>query len=730
MNADTPGRTDGSPVERISETMPPVLPEKVEESNPAVWGEGAARLDDWVAIAADGTVIVHSGKVELGTGVRTALAQIVAEELDVPLDRIRMVMGDTGRTPNEGYTAGSKTIRMGGRALRDAAAEARQALLEAASSRLGVAIDALVVNDGTIRVGSEPERAVSFAELMGGRRFDRLVTGTAPHKAPQAYHVVGAPVSRVDLMEKVTGHAPYVQNLRLPGMLHARVLRSHSPTATLATLDASAVRDARVVQRNNFVAVVAEREIDAIRAARQLNVTWQESTPLAPEEADLYTWLREQQARDQVVAARGNVEAAFDGAATHVQATYYQPFQAHASIGPSCAVAEYREGSLTVWCSSQGVYPLRGALADLLAMPEERIHVIFVDGSGAYGHNGADDVAADAAVLACELAGQPVRVQWMREDEFVWEPKGPAMLMEQRAGLNERGDIVAWDYAVWSPSHARRPRKALDFIAGQQMRGVNEQPPPTFFLGGDRNAATNYTLPNSQVTMHWQLRMPLHSSSLRSLGATGNTFANESFMDELAVAAGVDPLDYRLRHLDDARARAVLTAATERAGWGATVPPGEGLGLAFARYENDEAYVATVAHVRVDESTGAVRVLRVVVAHDCGLIINPDGLRNQIEGNVIQGVSRALKEEVRYAGTEITSVDWDTYPILTFSEIPEVDIVLIDRPDQPSVGAGEPATITMAPAIANAICAATGARVRAVPFSRKQISAALAARGT
>lgn len=728
MNADTPERRDSAPASRASETMPPVRPEKAEESNPAVWGQGAAQLDDWLAIAPDGTVVVRSGKVELGTGVRTALAQIVAEELDVPLDRIRMVMGETGRTPNEGYTAGSKTIRMGGRALRDAAAEAHQALLELASSRLGVAIDALVVHEGAIRVGGEPERAVSFAELMGGRRFDRLVTGTAPHKAPQEYQVVGVPISRFDLLEKFTGHAPYVQNLRLPGMLHARVVRTHSPTATLAALDASAVRDARVVQRGNFVAVVAEHEIDAIRAARQLYVTWQQSTPLVPEEADLYTWLREQPARDQVVAALGDVEAALDGASRRVQATYHQPFQAHASIGPSCAVAEYRDGMLTVWCSSQGVYPLRGALADLLEIPEEHIHVVFMDGSGCYGHNGADDVAADAAVLACELAGRPVRVQWMREDEFVWEPKGPAMLMEQRAGLNEHGDIVAWDYAVWSPSHARRPGKALDLIAGQQMRGMNEQPPPAFFLGGDRNAATNYALPSSRVTMHWQLRMPLRSSSLRSLGATGNTFANESFMDELAIAAGADPLDYRLRHLDDARARAVLMAATERAGWGTTLPHGEGLGLAFARYENDEAYVATVAQVRVDEATGAVRVLRVTVAHDCGLIINPDGLRNQIEGNVIQGVSRALKEAMHYAGTEVTSRDWDAYPILTFSEVPEVEIVLIDRPDQPAVGAGEPATITVAPALANAIYAATGARVRAVPFSRERVSATLAAR--
>lgn len=727
MNADAPRRTDGPPAERITETMPPVRPEKAEESNPRVWSEGAEQLDGRLSIALDGTVVARSGKVELGTGVRTALAQIVAEELDVPLERVRMVMGDTGRTPNEGYTAGSKTIRMGGRALRDAAAEARQALLEAASRRLDVPEHMLVVHEGIVTVSGEPGRTVSYAELMGGRRFDRLVTGAAPHKAPQEYQTVGAPMPRVDLMAKFTGHAPYVQNLRLPGMLHARVVRSHSPTATLAALDDSGVRDVRVVRHGNFVAVVAEREIDAIRAMGQLQVTWQQSTSLLTTD-DLYGWMREQPARDQVVAARGDVEAVLDGATTRLQATYYQPFQAHASIGPSCAVAEYREGCLTVWCSSQGVYPLRGALADLLSISEERIHVIFMDGSGCYGHNGADDVAADAAVLAYEIAGRPVRVQWMREDEFVWEPKGPAMLMEQRAGLNDRGDITAWDYAVWSPSHARRPRKALDFVAGQLMHGTGEQSPPAFFLGGDRNATTNYTLPNSRVTMHCLSFMPLRSSSLRSLGATGNTFANESFMDELAVAAGVDPLEYRMRHLDDLRARAVLAAATERAGWGASLPQGEGLGLAFARYENDEAYVATVAHVRVDEVTGEVRVKRVVVAHDCGLIINPDGVRNQIEGNIIQGVSRALKEEVGFAGAEVTSSDWSTYPILTFSEIPEIEIVLIDRPDQPAVGAGEPATITMAPAIANAIFAATGARVRAVPLSHARVRAALVAR--
>ena len=698
-----------------------------EEQRPSVWGAASAQLDDWIAIEPDGTIVARSGKVELGTGVRTALAQIVAEELDVPLERVRMEMGDTARTPNEGYTAGSKTIHLGGVALRNAAAEARLALLECAAERLNMAVDALAVRDGAVMVAGEPERSLGFADLMGGRRFNRAVTGTAPRKSPDDYHVVGTPVPRRDLLEKFTGHAPFVHNLRLPGMLHARMVRSPSQTATLETLDASAVCDAQVVRRGSFVAVVAEREYDAVRAVRQLIVTWGHAIPLPPMD-DLYDWLQRQPTRDQIASEQGDVAAALDGAVMRLEATYYQPFQAHASIGPSCAVAQLRDGTLTVWCSSQGVYPLRATLADLVSLPPERVHVIFLDASGCYGHNGADEVAADAAVLACEFVGRPVRVQWSREDEFAWEPKGPAMVMKQRAGLNERGEIVAWQNEVWSPTHGRRPRRALDFVAGQLMHGPGEQSPVSFYLGGDRNATTNYTLASSRVLMHWLAEAPLRSSSLRSLGATGNTFANESFMDELAAAAGADPLAFRLRHLDDPRARAVLLAATERAGWGAALPLGEGMGLAFARYENDEAYVATVAHARVDVATGAVRLLRVVVAHDCGLIINPDGLRNQIEGNIIQGASRALKEEVRYAGAEITSLDWSTYPILTFSEIPEIEIVLIDHPDEKAVGAGEPTTITIAPAIANAIYAATGARIRQAPFTPERVRAAIAGR--
>lgn len=692
------------------------------------FGEPTTALDDRLAIAPDGHVTAYCGKVELGTGVRTALAQIVAEELDVPLDRVHMVLGDTGRTPNDGYTAGSMTIRRGGAALREAAAEARSALLDLAATHLVAPREALMVHDGTVSVRDDPARAVTYAELIGGRRFERTITGKAPTKSAADYHIVGIPAPRVDLEAKFTGQPAYVHDLRLPGMLHARVIRPPSPSATLEALDDSALRDAtasgdvRVVRRGDFLAVVAEREFAAIRAAERLRPTWR-ATAQFPPFADLHDALRQSPTADQVVAEHGDVAAALQHAARRLEATYFQPFQAHASAGPSCAVADFRDGALTVWCSSQGIFALRDAIAELVELPPGRVRLIHMEGAGAYGHNGADDVAADAAVLACEL-GRPIRVQWSRADEFAGEPKGPAMVMEAIGGLDANDTILAWEYQAWSPAHGNRPRAALDLLAGQLTR--REVPTPrAFFGGGDRNAPTDYIVPNTRVTMHWLPREPLRTSSLRSLGGAANTFANESFMDELAAAAKTDPLEFRLRHLTDPRAHDVLRAAARRGDWGAPLPAGEGRGLAFARYENSEAYVAAVAHVRVNASTGAIRLLQVTVAHDCGLIIDPDGVRNQIEGNVIQAASRALKEEVRFDATGVTSLDWQTYPILTFSEVPEVVIELIDRPDEPSVGAGEPATVTTAPAIANAIYAATGARLRQIPFTPERVLAAL-----
>ncbi|MGO8951202.1 MAG: molybdopterin cofactor-binding domain-containing protein [Ktedonobacterales bacterium] len=696
-----------------------------EEQRPA-WGMAATRqLDDWLAILPDGTVVVWSGKVEVGTGIRTSLAQIVAEELEVPLGQVRMVMGDTERTPNEGYTSGSMTIRTSGALLRKAAAEARLALLEQAAERLGAAPAQLELWDGTVRVRGEPERRIGYGELQGGRPFQRLISEQPPVKSREEYRLVGTAAPRSDLSGKFTGAASFVHDLRLPDMLHGRILRSRNAGSRLVSLDQTRVTDAEVVRLGNFVGVVAEREEQAIKALAQLDAEWEE-LPSLPPMAELFDWMRSQPTADQVVDAAGDVNSALAGATKRVHAVYRQPFQAHASLGPSCAVAAFSEGKLTVWCSSGGVYPLRGALCDLLELPPSQVHVIYMDGAGAYGHNGSEDVAADAALLA-RAVGQPVRVQWSRADEFAGEPKAAAMLMEAYGGLDEEGRIVVWDYQVWTSTHVGRPRQALGLLAGRELRG--ETPPSaSFFFGGDRNAPVDYAVADRRVTMHWLAQPPLRTSSMRSLGGAGNTFANESFMDELAAAAETDPLDFRLRHIADPRAVATISAAARAALWGSPLPEGEGRGLAFARYENSEAYVATVAQVSVDEQSGALRLRRVVVAHDCGLIINPDGVRNQIEGNVLQAASRALKEEVHFDAYGQTSLDWESYPILTFSEAPAVEIVLIDRPDQPPVGAGEPATVTVAAAIANAVYAATGARLRQVPFTAERVRAALASR--
>ena len=699
----------------------------------AFWGQLTTWLDDWLAINPDGTVTAFSGKVELGTGVRTALAQIVAEELDLPLERVQMVMGDTERTPDEGYTAGSMTVSSSGSALRNAAALARRSLLEMAAERLDAGPEELTVQDGLISLIQHPERRITYEELMGGKPFNREVTGDAPLKDSKTYTIVGTSTVRADIPGKVAGQPSFIQDLRLPEMLHGRLVRPPSPAAEFISMDENSVAGVaglvKVVQRSNFIGVVAEREEQAMLAAQQLKVEWREKASLPPMQ-DLYAFLRSRPTQDNLVVEQGDYETAYKQATRQLQATYYQPFHAHASIGPSCAVADVKEDQITVWASTPGPYPLSGALAQLLGVPAEKVHLIHVEGAGSYGQNGSDDAAADAVILS-QAVGRPVRVQWSREDEFVWEPKAPAMVMEARGGLDAHGNVAAWDYQVWSPSHVARARSSEQLVAGQLINGQGSSH-FGFSFGAERNAPTNYSFPNQRVTVHYLDESPLRASSFRSLGGAENTFANESFMDEMAAAAGADAVEFRLRHLADERARAVLTAAAENAGWerrpswqGKKQQLAEGRGVAFARYENDQAIVASIARVQVDTSSGAVRVKRMVVAHDCGLIINPDGLKNQIEGNTIQSLSRALKEEVVFDEWRIKSVDWDSYPILTFSEVPEVEIVLINRPDLPAVGAGEPATTTTAAAVANAIFDATGARVRQIPFTSERVKEAL-----
>ena len=702
----------------------------------AAWGEASDWLDDWIAIEQDGTITAFSGKVEVGTGVRTALAQIVAEELDVPFERVHMVMGDTARTPNEGYTAGSMTIRGSGTALRRAAAEARHAMLEMAAERLDANVDELFIDAGVITVIHHPERSITDAELLGGKVFNLEVKDQAPLKSPDAYRIVGTSTPRQDLPHKVKGQPGFIQDVQVPGMVHARLVRPPDPAAQLISIDENSVKGIsgliKVVQRGNFIGVVAEREEQAIRAAQQLKVDWQE-TATYPKMEDLYTTLRSQPTEDNILVEQGEFEHTFVGiadAAQQLHATYTHPYHAHASIGPSCAVAQIIDDRVTVWASTPGPYPLSSALAQLLNLAAENVHVIHVEGAGAYGHNGSDDAAADAVILA-QAVGRPVRVQWTRKDEFVWEPKSPAMVMEVHGGLDAQGDVVAWDYHVWSPSHTNRPRFAGQLVTAQLL--TRQPPPPTrFSFGAERNAPTNYAFPAQRVTVHYLSNSFLRVSSFRTLGGMQNTFANESFMDELAAAAGVDPLEYRLRYLTEPREREVVEAAALKAHWESRPSPRKdtgrvaaGRGIAFARYENDQAIAACIAEVQVERASGIVRVKRIVVAHDCGLIINPDGIKNQIEGNVIQSLSRALKEEVEFNEMRITTTNWETYPILTFSEAPEIEIVLINHIHQPAMGAGEPATVTTAAAVANAIFDATGIRLRQVPFTPERVRAAL-----
>lgn len=657
-------------------------------------------IDDWIEIHPSGRITVKTGKVELGTGLMTALAQIAAEELDVPVERIDVVSGRTGVTPDEGYTSGSRSIKESGAAIRRAAAEARAVLLELAAAELG---DDLTVTDGVVS-GNGQSR--TYAELLGGKRFNRTVTGRAPLKDHRTYRVVGTPVPRIDIPRKVRGVNGFVTDVRLDGMLHARVVRPRQLGARLLDVDTSELPDGvTVVRRNDFLAVVAEREDIAHAARQKIRATWSEGRP-PPPMSTVHQWMRQQPTDDQILV---DAEGTGDG---DVVRDYHWPFQAHASIGPSCAVADVRPDRAVVYAAAQGVYPLRRGLAQLLGRPEDTIEVIHRDGSGCYGHNGADDVAADAALISQEV-GRPVRVMWTRFDELVWARKGPATTARIRAGLGPDGRIRTWESDIWTSTHGGRARTPDRFVAGFMREGIDE-PDDTRYVGGERNGRVDYAIPAQKVTMHWLRRPAIPGSSLRALGATANTFANESMMDELAEIAGVDPVEFRRRHLTDPRALAVIDAVAEASGWGSALPPGRGRGIAYARYENTGAYLAAVAEVSVVERS--VRVERFWIAHDCGLIVNPDGLRNQIEGNVIQSLSRALIEEVRWDDGGLLCTSWESYPILRFSDIPPIEVILLDRPDQPSVGAGEPATITTAPAIANAIAAATGIRLRQVPL--------------
>ncbi len=647
----------------------------------------ADQVDSWLSIKPDGTVTIYIGKVELGTGIETSFAQIAADELEVGLDKIRVVMGITGVTPDQGVTSGSQSIQSGSIPLRHACATARVALA-----------------NGT---------------LVRGGPTHLPVDPNAPLKT-SGFRVVGKPVRRFDVPKKAYGRFDYVQNVRIAGMWHARVVRPARVGASLVSIDRNSIRSvpsARIVQQGNFVAVTAPREWDAVRAAKMLKVTWNGGG--LPHQHELYDDIRTTPATIKLLQTNGDVAAALAAASAKSTATYLWPFQTHGSIGPSCGVADVRSGKAEIWSGTQGVYPLRDALAQLLAMPADAIRVNYVEASGCYGHNGADDSAADAALVSRAI-GKPVRVQWMRADEHAWDPKGPAMVMDMQ-GAVANGKIVAWQNDVYTPTHSQRPNGQGGNLLAGRLTGIAI--PDNANVGGDRNAPIEYTVPAQRVSVHWSQSAILRQSALRGLGGVQNAFANESFIDELALAAGVDPLEFRLAHLEDPRGRDVLTRVAELASY---KPGVKGRGIAYARYEGRGAYVAAVVDLAVDRASGEVRIHNVWVAHDCGLIVNPDGLRNQIEGNVVQAASRALKEEIKWNDGAVSTLDWQTYPIVRFAELPDVEIALIDRPSEKPLGAGEATSVVIAPAIANAIFTATGARLRQAPFTPARVKGALA----
>ena len=645
-----------------------------------------------------------------------------------------MISGDTAQTPDQGHTSGSQSIEYGGTAIRLACAEARALLVDHAAERLGLSAEALTVSEGVI--AAPDGRKLGYGELVAGLDLRREITAKVAPKPLKELTFVGRSMPRRDIPAKVTGGAAYVQDVRLPGMVHGRVVRPPRYGARLDTVDDAAAKAVpgvvAVVRDGSFLGVVTEREEQAVKARDALirAAKWSGGSEL-PDPTRLHEELIALPTQSSVVSEK---QATVSPAAQTFEATYTRPYMAHASIGPSCAVAQFKDGSLTVWTHSQGVFPLRRDIAKALKLDVGAVRCVHAEGSGCYGHNGADDVALDAALLARAVPERPVRLQWMRDDEFAWEPYGSAMIARAKASLDASGRIVDWDHEVWSHTHSTRPSAPgadNNLLASWYVAEPSKPGPPTNIPqpagGGDRNAVPLYDFPNQRVVNHLITGMPLRVSALRTLGAYTNVFAVESFFDVLAAAAGRDPVAFRLAHLDDPRARAVIYTVAKNAGWKAG-EKGDGVrgrGIGFAKYKTLATYVAVVAEVEIDRNSGRIRVPRAFAAADAGQIINPDGLKNQIEGGMIQSASWTLHEAVRFDRNGITSRDWSGYPILTMPEVPEVEVTLIDRPDEKSLGAGEASQAPMAAAIANAFAHATGHRLRDLPLSPKRVQAAL-----
>lgn len=683
----------------------------------------------WFRFDPDRTVHLAVGKVEIGQGILTALMQIAAEELDVPLAAIRMLAGDTDAAPDEGTTSSSLSIEVGGASLRLMAAEVRARMLERAAQRLNCAASELAVVDGAVYRNGAPT-GQDYWSLAPDVDLLRPADGRTAPKPPSAYRVVGHSVPRLDLPAKISG-AAFIHDMVRPNMLHARILRQPARGARLAALDETAIRRAaggelQVFRLGNFVALLSPHETVAERAgaAAPLHARWENVRRLTSAQQEA-AFLLGQPSEDRLI---GDPPQPVSG--EMVEARYTRPYLAHAAIAPSRALAESRGGHLSVWSHTQAVYPLRASLARVLNRPAETISVHHVQGAGCYGHNGADDVALDAALIAEAMPDHCIRVQWRREEEFGFEPLGSAMVIAVRAVLDASGKPIDWTQEIWSGTHVARPAMGGNMLAHEALPTPPPEPRPTdppeaAGGGGTRNAIPHYAIPARRILHHLVPGTPVRTSALRGLGALPNVFAIESFMDELALRIGADPLAYRLEMLaEKPRAARVLTRAAEMAGWSRRGPGGNGhgMGIGFAQYKNRSAYAAVVAEVEAERE---VRLRRLWCAADAGLVVNPDGARNQLEGGMLQAASFVLKEQVTFGETGVSSLDWQSYPILRFSEVPEIACELIEAREEPALGVGECALGPTAAAIGNAVAHALGVRIRDLPFTRERIASAL-----
>ena len=684
-------------------------------------------VDGYFSIHADGRITLYCGKVDLGQGIRIAIPQMAAEELGIDVAKIQMIDGDTALTPDQGPTAGSSGIMRGGVQIRQAAATARQALIAVAATQMNVPIDSLDAIDGEVRpiVGG---KGIAFQNLIGNQQFKLKIDSKAKLRNPNTYRYVGKGLPRPDVPAKVTGTHVYMQDFSLPGMLHARVIRPQSVGSRIISVDESSIKrigKARIVRIEDFLAVVAEDEWDAQRASVALKVQWSLEKNLLGH-AGVKDWLRKGPFEStQTIMKKGDVQQGLSQSTQKIQASYYWPVQSHASMGPSCAVADLSDGQqAVVWSASQATHRLRGIIARLMAIPNDKVRVIYLDGAGCYGMNGHDDASLDAALIS-KAIGKPVRVQWTRQDENIWDPKGPPQLIDIEGGVSADGKIAAWKTVMFIPkATAQLPNIPL---LGPQSAGIKQLMGISTGLIS-QNGNPPYSTPHVEVSANWHKDAPLRPSNIRAPGKIANCFAVESFTDELSHLAGVDPLEFRLQGISDARGIEIIQRTAKLIGWKKRNTPVtkrsgtqlKGRGMAYMHYKGNETYVGVAMDVVVNTQTGVIQVKRLACAHDCGLIINPDGTQAQVEGNLLQTLSRTLHEEVKFDKSQVTSSNWATYPILTFPQVPEILIDLIDRPFEPPLGAGEAAATPIPAALANAVFDACGVRMRTAPFTPAQ----------